>query len=115
MSWAARSAKWTLKRSVQTWTLKTSIFVIGLLQTTNPRASSKHRAFSGLAVPLLAEHALNIIGGYIENRRQVVLCCPAIPCGWVRPILNPSGLCSEAGRQRFDRDAAIRLEIVLQA
>ena len=41
--------------------------------------------------------------------------CAAIPCGWVRPILNPHGPRSEAGRHRFDRDAAIRLEIVLQA
>ena len=41
--------------------------------------------------------------------------CPVIPCGWVRPILNPPGPRSEAGRHRFDRDAVIRLEIVLQA
>ena len=34
--------------------------------------------------------------------------CAGILCGWVGPILNPHGPRSEAGRHRFDRNAAIR-------
>ena len=55
--------------------------------------------------PVGPEHALNTTGGCVENRGRGR---PAIPCGCVRPILNPPRPRSGAGWHRFDRGGAIR-------